>query len=535
MTGPDPAEFGWWLASRAAGVVALLCITVSVGVGLAMAGRLRPAWARTLMSVHQQTALVGLVAIAVHAITLLGDRFLSPSIGDLTIPFTSAHEPLWTGLGVTGGWLAAILGLSYWVRNRIGPALWRKLHRATILVYVLSVAHTLGAGTDASEPWMRALIVATGAPVLFLLLMRILTPRPGPAFRRFRVADVRPESSHVTSFELVPADRRPLPAHAPGQFVPLRVAVAGKQKLMRSYSLSCAARAASLRISVKHEPGGAVSGHLHTAVGVGDVVELGDPAGRFVLGDGDGPVALVSAGIGVTPVLAMLEALAEQRSGREVWWIHGARDGAEHAFRAEARGHVARLEHGRSHVRYSRPQPRDRPGLDYDDAGRLSGDAILELGVPLDADFRLCGPTRFVADVKAQLVAAGVARERIDSESFGGAPSPSPAPARATAPGPAAAAAAAQPPAAGQAGPAIAFSRSGVTASWDPAFACLLDLAEASDVQASSGCRIGSCHGCRTTVLAGRVRHEPEPLQPPAAGSALLCCAVPDGDVVLDV
>ena len=112
MNGPDPAEFGWWLASRAAGVVALLCITVSVGVGLAMAGRLRPALARTLLSVHEQTALVGLVAIAVHAITLLGDRFLSPSIGDIALPFTSAHEPLWTGLGVTAGWLAAILGLS---------------------------------------------------------------------------------------------------------------------------------------------------------------------------------------------------------------------------------------------------------------------------------------------------------------------------------------------------------------------------------------------------------------------------------------
>ena len=94
------------------------------------------------------------------------------------MPFTSAHEPLWTGLGVTGGWLAAILGLSYWIRNRIGPALWRKLHRATVLVYVLAVAHTLGAGTDASEPWMRALLLATGAPILFLFIMRVLTPRP---------------------------------------------------------------------------------------------------------------------------------------------------------------------------------------------------------------------------------------------------------------------------------------------------------------------------------------------------------------------
>src|SRR4051794_25949124 len=217
MTGPDPVEFGWWLASRAAGIVALLCIAVSVGVGLAMAGRVskRPALSRTLMSLHQQTALVGLVAIAVHGITLLGDRFMSPSIGDIAIPFTSAHEPLWTGLGVTGGWLGAILGLSYWVRHRIGAALWRRLHRATILVYVLSVAHALGAGTDASEPWMRLLLVATGAPIVFLFVLRVLTPAAGPVFRRYRVAQLTPESSAVCSFELVPVRRR-LAAHAPG-------------------------------------------------------------------------------------------------------------------------------------------------------------------------------------------------------------------------------------------------------------------------------------------------------------------------------
>ncbi len=139
MTGPDPAEYGWWLASRAAGIVALVCIALSVGIGLAMAGR-APSRAHRLFALHQQTALIGLVAIAVHGITLLGDRFLAPSIGDIALPFTSTFAPLWTGLGVTGGWLAAILGLSYWIRDRIGTGLWRRLHRATILVYVLSVA-----------------------------------------------------------------------------------------------------------------------------------------------------------------------------------------------------------------------------------------------------------------------------------------------------------------------------------------------------------------------------------------------------------
>ncbi len=518
MTGPDPAEFGWWLASRAAGVVALLCVAISVGVGLAMAGRLKPAWARTLLSMHQQTALVGLVAIAVHAITLLGDRYLKPSIGDIAIPFTSAHEPLWTGLGVAGGWLAAILGLSYWVRNRIGPGLWRRLHRATVLVYVMSVAHVLGAGTDASQPWMVALLLSTAAPILFLFLMRILTPRARPAYRRFRVADMRPESSSVTSYELVPADRRPPAPHEPGQFVALRVN-AGGERLLRSYSLSCGPRAGSCRISVKRQPGGRVSEHLHGRLAVGDELELGEPAGRFVLGAGKGPIALISAGIGVTPVLAMLEALAGARSEREVWWLHGARNGDEHAFRAEARGHVAGLERAVGHVRYSRPTSRDRLGRDYDAAGRLDAEAILALGVPRDAEFRLCGPSRFVADLTAGLLDRGVAGERMLSESFGGAPAVAPQP---------------RAPAGTPDGPVVSFSRSRVTTAWDSTFGCLLDLAEANAVQATSGCRMGSCHGCRVGVLAGTVRHEPEPLRPPVAGSALLCCSVPVGDVVLD-
>lgn len=524
MSGPDPAEFGWWLASRAAGVVALLCITVSVGVGLAMAGRVsrRPALARTLLSVHQQTALLGLVAIAVHAITLLGDRFLSPSLGDIVLPFTSAVEPLWTGLGVTGGWLAAILGLSYWARHRIGAALWRKLHRATVLVYVLAVAHTLGAGTDASEPWMRALLIATGAPILFLFVMRVLVPATGPVFRRFRVGEMRPESSTVMSFELVPTDRKQLAPYEPGQFVTLGVGLPHGDRQLRSYSLSSSPRPAGYRISVKREPGGQVSEHLHAAVGVGDVLELSGPDGAFVLGEGTRAIALISAGIGVTPVLAMLEALAEQRSGREVWWIHGARSGAEHAFRSEAQCDVARLPRGHSHVRYSQPQPRDRLGLDYDAAGRLTAQELIALGVPTDAEVRLCGPSRFVAELSAGLLVCGVTQEQIRSESFGGAP-------------PAAVRTAVPVAGAGDAGgPAVDFRRSGVTTVWTSASTSLLELAEANAIPATSGCRIGACHGCCVSVVSGSVRHDPEPLQPPPAGSALLCCAVPEGDLVLD-
>jgi ferredoxin-NADP reductase len=527
VTGPDPAEFSWWLASRAAGVVALLCIAVSVGIGLAMAGRVsrRPGLARALMSVHQQTALVGLVAIAVHGITLLGDKFMSPSIGDIAIPFTSTYEPLWTGLGVTAGWLGAILGLSYWVRNLVGPALWRKLHRATVLVYVLSVAHTLGAGTDASEPWMLALLVATAAPILFLFLMRVLTPPVGPVFRRYRVTGVTLESSTVCSFELTPAHRKRLPSPAPGQFVTVRADIPNAGPTVRSYSVSSAADRRRLRISVKRERSGVMSEHLHAALGVGSTVELAGPHGKFVLGEHPTrPVVLISAGIGATPLLAMLHSLVSNGSQREVWWVHGARNGREHSFRGEARQLTAQLPNGHAHVRYSRPDPRDLAGRDYDVRGRVSAKALSDLAVPLDAEYRLCGPERFVADLRAGLLEEGVDADRIESESFGGAPArqaPSPAPSEIS-------------PSEPTAAPSVAFSRSGVTATWEPGCASILELAEANGVAAPSGCRVGSCHDCQARVLQGAVRHHPEPIEPAPSGGALLCCAVPEGDVVLD-
>ena len=135
----DPMDYGWWLASRASGLVALALITLSVGVGLAMAGRAfqKPGLAKKLMALHEHAALAGLIAIAVHGITLLGDSWLHPGPVGISVPFTMDYKPAFTGLGIVGGYLAAALGLSFYARRRIGAKLWRKLHRATILVYVL--------------------------------------------------------------------------------------------------------------------------------------------------------------------------------------------------------------------------------------------------------------------------------------------------------------------------------------------------------------------------------------------------------------
>ena len=187
MSGRDPMEFGWWLASRASGIVALVLIAASVTIGLGMAARAfkKPGLPRVLIAVHEHAALAALVAIAVHGLTLLGDAWLNPGPLGIAVPFVIDHEPVFTGLGIIGGYLAAILGLTFYIRRRVGTRRWRNLHRLTPLVYLLGVIHTLGSGTDAGRPWMTALLVATGTPILYLGILRAL-PAGAPTARAAR-------------------------------------------------------------------------------------------------------------------------------------------------------------------------------------------------------------------------------------------------------------------------------------------------------------------------------------------------------------
>ena len=190
MSGsPDPTQYVWWLASRASGVVALLLVTASVAIGLTMASKVvrRRGAGRVLVKVHEQTALAGLVAIAVHGVTLLGDRWLHPGLTGIAVPFAMSYRTAFTGLGIVAGYLAALLGLSFYWRRRIGARLWRKLHRATVLVWALGVTHALGAGTDAGTPWLRTLMLATGVPIVVLFAVRMLRrPRRRPAAKPAR-------------------------------------------------------------------------------------------------------------------------------------------------------------------------------------------------------------------------------------------------------------------------------------------------------------------------------------------------------------
>jgi sulfoxide reductase heme-binding subunit YedZ len=173
----------WWLASRAAGVVALLLVSASVLIGLTMASGLvrKPGLKRALLPFHEHTALAGLVAIGVHGVTLLGDAWLRPGLAGIAIPFVIGYRTVYVGLGILAGYLAALLGLSFYARRRIGARLWRRLHKATVLVYVMGLVHTLGAGTDAGTVWLRALMLATAVPVAGLFALRVARGRKAPA------------------------------------------------------------------------------------------------------------------------------------------------------------------------------------------------------------------------------------------------------------------------------------------------------------------------------------------------------------------
>jgi predicted ferric reductase len=193
----DPGQHIFWIASRALGVVALVMVAVSVGLGLAMAMRSArgPGAMARLKQLHEATALTAMLAIAAHGLVLLGDSYLRPGLAGIAIPFVMSHRPGWTGLGVVGGWLAALLGLTFYVRRWIGPKLWRQMHRWTLAVYVLAVIHTLGAGTDARSLWLVVIVIATSAPLAAMAAMRLL-PSDEPAQGRPRRRIPLPSEQH---------------------------------------------------------------------------------------------------------------------------------------------------------------------------------------------------------------------------------------------------------------------------------------------------------------------------------------------------
>jgi ferredoxin-NADP reductase/MOSC domain-containing protein YiiM len=352
---------------------------------------------------------------------------------------------------------------------------------------------------------------------------------PAPSWSGFctlTVTEIVRESATVTSFWLAGDDA--LPAYEPGQYLTLRVQGAGDPAPVRTYSLSGDPDDGHYRISVKRESHGLVSSHLHAHLKRGDRIEVAAPRGGFVLDEGTDPVLLISAGIGLTPVLAMLHRLASEHSTREVWWIHTTHDAGSHAFSAEVADLLGALPSAHSLVYYTSPgQPlASDSGIR---AGRLTAEVVIGLGLPADANAYVCGPEPFMDATATALSSVGLGPARIHTERFGSRSAINPGVVAADTPAPH------PPPGSPGTGPAVTFARSALTAAWSNSYASVLQLAEACDVPTRWSCRTGVCHTCVTAVLSGKASYATPPLEPPGDNELLICSVRPTTDLVIDL
>jgi hypothetical protein len=352
-------------------------------------------------------------------------------------------------------------------------------------------------------------------------------------FRKFRVRKKVAESRDCHSFYLEPHDGKPLPPYQPGQYLTLQIRLPGEPRpLVRCYSLSDAPCPKHYRCTVKkaaagdgrvHRGSPSVSGYLNDAVCEGDIVDVKAPRGHFCLDtENIRPVVFIAGGIGVTPLLSMLNTMIQQEQGREAVFILGVRNGREHPFKSHLEGSASR-SNVRLCVCYSSPRESDRIGQDYHVHGRISLPVIQELLSSNNYDFYVCGPGEMMQQIASGLQQWGVPRTSVHTEAFGpsslavleGRPKQ-----------------AVSSPTATNAN--IRFDKSGRSVAWNPQFESLLDLAESEGIVIESGCRTGSCGTCATAVKSGSVRCVNQPDCETESGVCLLCISTPASDLVLD-
>ena len=343
-------------------------------------------------------------------------------------------------------------------------------------------------------------------------------PVPWSGRRRFTCTRITDEAPGVKSFVLRANDAAPIDPVAPGQYVSVSLPADPKGlPRRRSYSVSGRPDAQSLRVTVRRIGKGGLSDVLHDRLSVGDTVLLGVPAGRFVLDSSPGrTVVLVSAGVGITPLLPMLATLVEESTPRQVHFVHAARSGAHHLFREEVAQIISHAPHGHitTFTAYSQPLPGDSP----DHIGRLDAGALARLADPATADFYICGPLTFMEDLRAGLMARGAGLSAIRTEAF-----------EAEQGGNALAVAMA-----GRPSCTVTFAKSGKVVQWTAGRGTLLDLAVSEGLDVPYSCRMGDCQSCVQRLLGGRVDHPSLAAADFPEGHALLCQALPDGDIKLD-
>ena len=350
-------------------------------------------------------------------------------------------------------------------------------------------------------------------------------------FRSATVTRLVPETEGILSVWLSlpePVSQAPIP----GQYLTLRVAPSAIGSAVRSYSISAVPDASTYRISVRRDPSGLVSDWVHRSLRAGSSVEIAAPRGEFTLTRAERPVVLCSAGVGITPVLAMLRSLAEARATVPVWWLHVCRGETDYPFLDEIREHLRALSDVLP-VTFVTGTTGPSGPIDLPDslmfAGRPTREALTRLRIPSDARAYICGPAGFNRDMAALLAAVGLLPENIHFEMFSALSPINPGVVANHTGAP-------HPPAGGSgAGPSVTFARSGLTVRWRSTDRSLLELAEACEVPTRWACRSGVCHTCSTGLINGAVRTNPNPLERPAAGQVLVCCSLPTEDVVLDM
>ncbi len=383
-----------------------------------------------------------------------------------------------------------------------------------------------------SEPWRMYLekMLKKAEPVK--------GPRGWDGFRAFIVESKVPESENITSFYLKPQDGEPLPPYMPGQFLTFRLNMPEHSNpVMRTYSLSDSPNHRDYyRVSIKRLPApenppgllpGLSSNYFHDHVQPGTRLCVKAPRGKFYLDPNDTtPVVLLSGGVGLTPMLSMLNAIVESGSKRSVWFVHGTREGREHAMAAHIRRIAAENDNVNVHVSYSQPSPEDVEGRDYNSRGHVTIELLKRLLPPAAYDFYLCGPTPFMKSLYNGLLKWGVAETRINHEFFG--------PVSALKEGAEAMSKGAA-VSKSQAEIEVSFAKSGLTARWDPTLESILDLAEAQGLRPDFSCRTGICHTCSSKLIEGEVEYFTEPLDMPDPGCVLICCSKPKTNLVIEV
>jgi len=362
---------------------------------------------------------------------------------------------------------------------------------------------------------------------------------PWEGLRQFRVDRKTPESDTITSFYLVPMDGGSISSYLPGQFLGFKLNVPGQtEPVRRTYTISEKPDAGTYyRLSIKREPApadrpdlppGVSSNYFHDDVVEGSVIDVRAPRGDFHLDtESRRPVVLLSGGVGLTPMISMLGHVCDEEAPRDVWFVHGARNGREHAFGKHVRGLAASHPNINVRILYSRPDGGDRPGADFDRAGRVSIAYLMENLPGRDFDFYLCGPAAFMKDLYDGLRSWGVPNSDIHYEFFGPAQSLDDG-------GGGSGQEAVEQEAAGVF--EVTFSRSGTSAVWNGSTDNILELAEGAGLNPDSSCRSGNCHTCLCTVKNGTFEYAHDDIfEPDGEDEILICSARPTSDLEIDL